>query len=193
MRLQNLTKVTCLLAVAVLSTGSLAAESPASQECACRSQADWNFPAEASQLLSEVRADSHPLTASAERLQSLRNGGSSWQGHANELSVLREHVNDIGEKIQRLQAIRHAIEPWQQEAVDSVTTAGVTLASSTEAAIRHLNDNRTFLWSDTYRNHLASLAQGADQMKQSVSLHLEMANTQEKLEELRQQVAELSS
>jgi hypothetical protein len=181
------------LAVAALSAGSLSAAGPSIQVCTCPSQADWNFPAEASQLLKEVRAASHPLTVSAEKLRSLRYAGSSWQGHASELSLLRENVNDIGEKIQRLQAIRHVIEPWQQEAVDSVTKAGVTLASSTEAAIRHLNDNRTFLWSDTYRSHLASLGQGADQMKQSVSLHLEMSSTQEKLEELRQQVAELSS
>jgi len=192
MKLQNLTKVTCLLAGAALFARSLSAAAPLNQNCTCLSQADWNFPSEASQLLQEIRSASHSLTANTSRLLSFTHR-VSWQGHAGELALVREQVNDVGERIQRLQAIRHALEPWQQQAIDAITPAAVSVASGTEAAIQYLNENRNFLWAETYKGHLKTLSSGADLMKQTVALHLELASTQEKLETLRNQVASLGS
>ncbi|HLK51657.1 MAG TPA: hypothetical protein VKT49_26130 [Bryobacteraceae bacterium] len=193
MRFHNLMKATCLLAFAALSSVSPGVAAPANQECTCGVETRWNFPSEASRLLEEIRATSHRLTESTDRLRSFAYSGISWQSHAIELTQVREHVNQIGARIERLQSIRQVIEPWQQEALDSVTRAGVTVATGTESAIRHLNENQNFLGSGTYRNHVASVSSGADQMKQSVTAHLELAETQAKVEALRQQVADLGS
>lgn len=67
------------------------------------------------------------------------------------------------------------------------------VASRTEAAIRHLNDNRNHLWSETYQDHLKTLAWRAGRMKQSVGVHLEMAETQDKLEALRDKAVSIGS
>ena len=194
MQFKSLTKIVCLLSAAAVSSGSLLASERGLPVCSCASEtADWNFPSEASQLLKEIRSAAHQLTSNAENLKSFGPGGVSWQRHADELMQIREQVNAVGERIQRLQAIRHVIAPWQREAVDSLTPMAVTLASRTEAAIGHLNDNRTYLWSETYQDHLKTLASRAGQMKTSVGLHLELAETQDKVEALRGSVASLGS
>lgn len=193
MLFMNLTKVVCLLSVAGVSGGSALGAQPAAPVCTCASDApDYNFTAEASQLLEEIRADAHRLSRNAANVRSFGPGGVNWQGHAHELTQVREHVNAAGKRIQRLQAIRHVLAPWQQEAVDSVTPMAVTLAARTQAAIRYLNENRTYLWSETYQDHLKTLSTRADQMKESVGVHLELARTQEKLEVLRDRVASIS-
>jgi hypothetical protein len=194
MRFKTLTKVVCLLAVAAASGRSLLAAEPAVPVCTCASAApDWSFPSEASQLLKEIRSAAHRLTVNTSNLRSFGPGGVSWEGHAGELTRVREHVNGVGERIQRLQAIRHAAAPWQQEAIDSVMPLAVTLASRTEAAIQYLNDNRTYLWSEMYQDHLKTLASKAGQLKNSVALHLELAETQDKLEALRTRAASIGS
>jgi hypothetical protein len=194
MRFKSLTKIVCLLSVATVSGGILSAAPPAELPCTCASEAvGWNFPSEASVLLKEIRSSAHRLSVNAAKMNSFRHGGVSWHGHADELMLIREQINAVGERLQRLQAIRHAIAPWQQEAVDSVTPFAVTVASSTEAAIRHLNDNRKHLWSDSYQNHLKTVASQAEQMKKSVALHLELADTQDKVEALRDRIALIGS
>ena len=193
MKLNNLTKIVCMLAVTATSGASLAGAAASVPACACASEAgDWNFHSEASQLLKEIRSSAYRLTDNAQNLKAFP-GGVSWETHANELMLAREQVNAVGERILRLQAIRHALLPWQQRAVDSVTPMANALASRTEAAIGHLNDNRNHLWSETYQDHLKTLAFQAGRMNQSVGVHLEMAETQDKLEALRDKAASIGS
>ncbi|MBZ5576245.1 MAG: hypothetical protein LAP40_06795 [Acidobacteriia bacterium] len=194
MQVKSLTKTVCLLTAATMSSGTLLAAQPAVPLCACVSDApDWNFPSEASRLLKEIRSAAFRLTDNAANLKSYGPGGVSWHGHAGELTLIREQINAVGKRIQRLHTIRHATAPWQQEAIDSMTPMAATLASRTEAAIRYLQDNRTYLWSETYRDHVQTLSSRADQMKKSVSLHLELAETLDKLEALRDRTASIGS
>ena len=67
------------------------------------------------------------------------------------------------------------------------------LRNSSKVAIHHLNQNPSHLWAPTYGEHLETMADRADQMKQSVDLHLDLAGTQEKIEKLRDRVAGIDS
>jgi hypothetical protein len=69
----------------------------------------------------------------------------------------------------------------------------VQLASRTENAINHLNENRRYLFAPAYTEHLTAIADHADQMKQSVDVALELANTQDKLDVLREKIAATES
>jgi hypothetical protein len=82
---------------------------------------------------------------------------------------------------------------FSRRGVDSVMPMANAVASRTEAAIRHLNDNRNHLWSEAYQDHLKTLASEAGRMKQSVGVHLELAETQDKLEALRDKAASIGS
>ena len=194
MKLRNLSKITCLLVAASTAGGSLVASSSAMQPCECPVQSqDWNFPGEASQLLKEIQSTAARLTDHAQTLKSHQGSGVSPASHAGELTSAKEHINAIGERLERLQAIRHAALPWQQRAIDSIVPVAANVATNTEAAIHHLNQNPNHLWAPAYREHVRTIADRADEMKKSVDLHLELASTQERLDELRNKVAVIGS
>jgi hypothetical protein len=177
--------VTSLLMLAAMAGGLLHADTSTQA-------ADRNFPTEATKLLKEIQSTATKLSHSADTLHSYRQG-VSWQSHANELNLVKEHINTIGDRLEKLKAIRHAAEPWQKRVIDSILPVGLVTAARTDAAIRHLTDAPNYLWAPAYTEHLECIALGAHQMKQSIDLHLEMSSTQNKLEELRDKAAAIGS
>jgi hypothetical protein len=149
--------------------------------------------AQASRLLKEIQSIAHDLRRDAAVLESYKLGRLSWQSHAHQLTLAKQHINAIGSRIENLQAIRSAAEPWQQQAIDAIVPVAAQLASRTEKAISHLNDNRSHLFAPAYTDHLSAIATNSDQMKQSVDVFLELASTQDKLDNLRERIATIES
>jgi hypothetical protein len=110
-------------------------------------------------------------------LESYKLGGLDWRSHAHQLALAKQHINGIGDRLQNLQAIRNTAAPWQQQAIESIVPVATQLAARTEAAI----------------NHLSTIAEHSDQMKQSIDVFLDMATTQDKLDSLRDKVAAMES
>lgn len=93
----------------------------------------------------------------------------------------------MGKHLERLQAIRDGVAPWQQQAIHSVMPSALILAEHTESAIEHLNDRGKPLWDREYVNHLRGIEGRSGQVKQTIDLHLDLADTQDKLERLQEQ------
>ncbi len=186
MRSGTLSNLARLALAAVITGGSLFAGTlpgrPGTSKCGTD---DWNFQAEASQLLKDIQSASNALSRDAATLESYTRGGLHWESHAGQLTTAMSHINRIGERLDRLQAIRHAAAPWQQQAIDRIVPVAVNLAERTEAAIEHLNENQGYLWAPSYTDHLKAISDHSDRLKRAVDLHLEMARTQDRLEELR--------
>ena len=190
MKLRNFPKVTSLLTAVAMAGGSLFAAPSAVKPGTCTVQSeDWTFPAEASQLLKEIQSTANKLSRDAATLESYARGGLGWHSHATQLTLVKEHINAIGERLERLQAIRHVAAPWQQRATDSIVPVAMNLAGYTESAIQHLNENRQHLWAPVYVDRLKVIADRAGEMKESIGLHLQLASTQDKLEALRSKAA----
>jgi hypothetical protein len=149
--------------------------------------------AQASQLLEEIQSIAYELSSNAATLESYKLGRLNWESHAHQLTLAKQHINAIGGRLQELQAIRNTAEPWQQQAIGRMVPLAVQLASRTENAINHLNENRRYLFAPAYTGHLSAIADHADQMKQSVDVALELANTQDKLDVLREKIAATES
>lgn len=149
--------------------------------------------AQASQLLEEVRSIANSLSRDAATLESFTLSGLTWQSHADQLMLAKQHINAIGTRLGNLQAIRGTAAPWQQQAIDAIVPVALQLASRTEAAINHLNDNPQHLFVPEYTSHLTAIASNADQMKQSVDVFLDLASRQNKLDNLRERVADVES
>lgn len=146
---------------------------------------------QASKLLKEIQSVARDLERDAATLERYQLRGLSWQSHAYQLRVAKQHINAVGSRVEQLQALRNSSAPWQQRAIDTITPVAVQLASRTEDAINHLNENRRELFAATYTDHLSSIATSASQMKQSVDIFLELARTNEKLDDLHQRIAEM--
>jgi len=194
MKSRSVTKIVCLLTAGIMVAGALTAapRGVSANGTACLTE-DRNYPAEASSLLKEVQFTATLLSRDAAILQSYSRGVLSRGSHADRITTVKHHINTMAEKLNRLQAIRHLVTPWQQQAIDSVVPPAVTLAAHTEAAIDHLNERSNNLWHPDYASHLRGIADRAGQVKEAVNLHLEMADTQDKLERLQERVTALGS
>jgi hypothetical protein len=194
MKSRSVTKIMSLLLAGVIAAGVLTAapRGVSAGGTNCETE-DRNYPAEASSLLKEIQFTATLLTRDATILESYSRGVLSRESHADRIITVKHHINTMGEKLNRLQAIRHLVTPWQQEAIDSVVPPAVILATHTEAAIEHLNDRRNNLWHPDYTDHLRSISNRSVQVKEAVNLHLEMADTQDKLERLQERTNALGS
>jgi hypothetical protein len=102
-------------------------------------------------------------------------------------------VNEIGERLMKLQAIRNTSEPWQQKAIDTIVPIGVNLASQTNNAINLLNENRPQVKHPDYTERVTMLADDAERMSHSVDAYLDLSAAQNKLDSLQGKAAEIES
>jgi len=195
MKSKNLVGTTCVLMAGMMAAGSLfAAPAIASAPCQTSVEAeDWNYQQEASRLLKQIQAHANALAGDADVLSIYARGSISRHSHAIQVNLVKDRVNAIGKPLNRLQAIRHVAAPWQRQAIDSVVPIAASLAAQTEAAIQHLNETGKPLWAPDYTDLLRSISDRSDQVKQTIDLHLDLAGTQEKLEELRDRVNQIGS
>ena len=147
-------------------------------------EASGSMSERASILLAEIQREATLLWRHADTLESLsRNTQISWQSHAYHLDRMKDHINIVGRHTAELQAIHHDVLPWQQQAINEVTSHAAEVATSTEAAISHLQENRNRLFVPEYRDHLTAIANHSEDMKQTVDEFLEYEKTQRKLQQ----------
>ena len=179
MRLNMKRMIVALAVVVVIGGGSaLASPSPSSD-----SSGYWS--GRASALLMEIQEETASLRPHADRLGSFaRNPRISWQSHATYLDRVKGHINSVGESIAELQRIRPDVLRWQQQAIAEVTSHAAQVAASTQAAIVHLRENQNHLFVPEYTDHLMTIADRSEDMKQTVDKFLEYEKTMEKLQRL---------
>lgn len=178
-------KAVCAGMGALLLAASVMASPSAKQgETAGVSTPAWNFQREASELLENVCVLSGKLRTDADRLESFPRSRLGWQTHADQLALVKGHINQMGTQLDRLQQIRHTTSPWQQQAIDRAVPVAVELASRTQAAIEHLNENNGYLFAPSYTDHLTTIAEQATTLEDSVSSFMEYSTARENLEEL---------
>ena len=75
-----------------------------------------------------------------------------WSTHAQQLTAIKEHVNDLIRDSNQLASIRDEGSPWQQEAIDRISGLLPEMASSLTATINHLNDNQNRIKMQPYKD-----------------------------------------
>jgi hypothetical protein len=148
-------------------------------------EATGSMSERASTLLADIQREAALLRRHADTLESLaRNIRISWQSHAYHLDRVKEHINVVGKHTAELQAMRQDVLPWQQKAISEVTSHAAEVATSTEAAISHLQENRNFLFVSEYRDHLTAIANHSEDMKKAIDRFLDYEKSQRKLRQL---------
>lgn len=178
-------KLSWLPAVAVLLAVPASAALPAQTNEVPAESYTWDFTAEASNLLEQVRSSAFKLDRQAETLETFgRNNQISRESHGNQLNQIREQINTLGGHLARLQEIKHVTAPWQRMAIERVQPAAVQLAVRTEAAIQHLNENGTYLFAPAYQDHLVAIRDQSAVVKNHVDTALAYADAQQRLNQL---------
>jgi len=149
---------------------------------------------EAIQLLTEVKSLANKLTYDAELLKSYaQNHGLSWQSHAAQLNLIREHVNAMGEHLDRLQQIQPSAAAWQQQAIDRIHPVALELADHIESAIQHVNEYQGYLFSPDYKAHVTSAHDLALELTDHVSSFLAYADAQQQVNRLEEKLGIVKS
>src|SRR6266404_2208308 len=184
MRLNLKRMIVALAAVVLLGTGSVFASPPASSP-----DSSAYFSGRASALLAEIQKETAGLRLHADTLGTFAwNPQYSWQSHATYLNRVKGHINVVGSCIAELQQLRYAVLPWQKQAITDVTAHAAQVAASTQAAIVHLRENQNRLFVSEYRDHLTTIANRSGDMKHTVDKFLDYAKTQQKLQQLQQEL-----
>jgi hypothetical protein len=191
MNIKHIRKIALLPLAAFMLTGSALLAGPVSPGVGPPDVQSENQSSstQASQLLEEIQSITRSLERDAGTLNSYRNKGLSWQSHAVQLNLAKQHINAIGDRLETLQQIQSTAEPWQQDAIAAIVPVAVELASRTTDAINHLNEYQSRLFVPAYTGHLSAIYENANQMKESVDLHLDLASTQDKLDRFEERVA----
>jgi hypothetical protein len=109
---------------------------------------------EVSQLLSQVKTEAKALERDSEDLASWAGAQQvSWQSHAVKLSLIREHVNEAGKLLTKLDEARGTASPWEHQAIDRIYVLLKELADNTTATINHLNNNKGHIYLSPYPDY----------------------------------------
>jgi|GEM_PF-924857 len=125
---------------------------------------NWDFPKEASEILSQIRVDSFQIRDSAALLRvDNRNADLvGWQAESDLLSQLRDQVNQMDSNICRLRTIAPMTTAEQQQAIDRILPQMVVVTNETQSAIRFLNNNHFYLWAPRYHEYAVALYNSAN-------------------------------
>jgi len=181
--------IVALAAVALLGTGSVFASPPAPSPGAPETDDLAYLSERASTLLAEIQKESAELSRHADTLGTFaRSPQYSLQSHAFYLNKVKGHINAVGERTAELQQIRHAVLPWQEQAITEVTSHAAQVAASTQAAIVYLNENQGRHFVPEYREHLTAIADSSMDLKDTVGKFLEYEKVQQKVQQLQNEL-----
>ena len=165
--------VVAVVAIAVLGTGPTRASPPAQWPDAPDQDHMAILSGRASILFAEIQKETAEL-----RPHPYPPGTFAWyapytlQSRVTFLDRADSHMNAVGERVAKLQHIRRLVLPWQQEAITEVTSHATRVKADIQAAIVHLRENQDRLLVAEYRDHLTTIEDRSEDMKQTVDKFL---------------------
>jgi len=188
----TLFSASCLVAtiVAVAMPVSAAEEQrgPASKVAAAAAHT-WSFAGNANVIFKEIQQDAWQAENHADRLKSFAfEPRESWETYADELSALKQEVNDMGGKLYDLEMNRRTCAPWQRAEIDRIRTTIQLMADNTQDAIAFGNTHASELWLPTYEDYTRNLYNEALTLEQSVSQAVRYAHTSQQYQNLQQEL-----
>jgi hypothetical protein len=139
-------------------------------------------------LLEQARDEAAQLSRDADDMESLTRSEVSWESHAAMLERIKEHVNDLGQLAEKMEAARDSASPWQQQAIDRMIPLMKDLASNTTAAINHINQNKLRPTAGNYPEYLKENAETAQELSNMISDFVAYGRARAKLEKLEQRL-----
>jgi hypothetical protein len=146
--------------------------------------------AQASNLLKEVRTLAREVSSDTDLL-ALSTGSNrlNWKTHLTYLNQAKDNINQIGAHLEALKGMKGSVHPWQQEAIDRIHASSLMAARHTDSALRHLNENKRWLFAPSYKSDLDSIQAHSAQVRETANNFLDYANTKNKLGGLQERLA----
>ncbi|MDE3179463.1 MAG: hypothetical protein KGM47_07345 [Acidobacteriota bacterium] len=144
--------------------------------------------AEASKLLQQARMSAAQLRRDTTSMETFTRSQLSWQSHAHQINLIKEHINNTGKVVADLHNARDGAEAWQQDAIDHITPLLQEIASNTEAIINHLNENRGHTWHPEYEGYVRSNAELANDLSKLIGDYIDYGGAKSRAQSLEQKL-----
>jgi hypothetical protein len=144
--------------------------------------------ADPASLLAQARTSASQLSKDAGVMQAFAGNKMSWQSHANQINVIKGHVNKMGEILSQLHEARGDASQVHQRAIDRISPLLQEIASNTTAVIDHLNENQGHIWSPTYQSYVSENARLTSELSGAISNFVEYDKTKTRMDQLEQKL-----
>ncbi len=155
-----------------------------------------------SMLLSAQKADSAPISklfveirehatlaeADAETLDAYTRSNVSWQGHANQLRNVKEHVDDLLRDYNEAQRLRDQGSTWQMQAIDQLRPLLQGMADHLSATIKHQRTHQTQVQMKPYQDYVHANQVYAARTSQLIHDLVDYGEAKARSEELEQKL-----
>jgi hypothetical protein len=128
------------------------------------------------------------IKSDATQMQSFTQSNVSWQTHSAALAKISADVNTLQENMRGLQSHRTVASPWQQDAIDRITTFVNDLATNMNATIDRLSNSKGRPNAPPYPEYLKANTRIANDLADEINATLDYAQNKAKLESLGQQI-----
>jgi trans-aconitate methyltransferase len=149
---------------------------------------------EITRLLADVKTEAVALERDAEELAAWTEAKQvSWQSHATKLRSMREHVNQAGQLLSKLNSSREGASIWQQQAIDRIHPLLKELADNTQSTIKHLSDNQNRIYFPPYTDYAKAGADLAKELAALVSDYTKFGELEEEFHRLQEKLEPAAS
>ena len=113
-----------------------------------------------------------------------RNRQLSWQTHIDKLSVMKQHVNEMGKMLTELEGMKPKATLFQEKAIEAARPHLEDLAQRVQKAITWVNEDRNSISKAEYRDNLDGIWNDADQLYRNVDTIIDYHEARMRLHEL---------
>jgi hypothetical protein len=135
-------------------------------------------------LLSDAKTMAFQLKEDADMMESFTRVNVSWESHADAITVIKDHVNELGKIETRLKGARADAAPWQKTAIDRITPFVDELGGYTSAVIEHINANPRHLNTAEYKDYLEANVDYSSDMAAMIADFVNYGKTKARFERL---------
>jgi hypothetical protein len=114
--------------------------------------------------------------------------GPGWDSHAAVLTRIKEDVNKLQENMRGLQSHRTVASPWQQDAIDRVTSLANDLATNMNSAMDHLNKSKSRPIKAPYPEYLKANSRIANDLGDEIDAIVDYGQAKAKADEIAKQL-----
>ena len=144
---------------------------------------------EFSMILADIKTEAIQLRHDAEDLKTFTHSTLSWQSHATKINEIKDHVNEAGKLLTKLDSARGTASLWQQEAIDHIAPLLKEIASSVQSTIEHFNQRPGLLRTGPYAEFADANYELASNSAEVISDYVEYGKSKAKSDELAAKLA----
>jgi uncharacterized surface protein with fasciclin (FAS1) repeats len=113
-----------------------------------------------------------------------RSPGLSWETHSSKLSIMKDHINDMGKMLAELEGMKPKATLFQEKVIEATRPHLEDMAQRVEKAINWLNEDRRSTVKAEYKDNLHGIWVSSDRLYKDVDTIIDYHEARMRLHEL---------